>query len=208
MDPLAQSDIFICLLRSLESTCRWSRSKMLILFKKLCGSISSYVSFMACVKAISSLINAPNRIRRMQLNVAYGWCDLPNCLPSSVGFTKHLATSPKSSLVAMQWGIPPRPFVRWCRLGEMLKLVFVECVLLDVCDVVIQIIWTATYWCGSSKACAQTPTAQPTTSNDNATGSRLCSMWPCLRLSLWTKDPHAPTKGNALRSVIVEPTDN
>jgi len=34
------------------------------------------------------------------------------------------------------------------------------------------------------------------------------SMWPCLRLSLWIKEPHAPTKGNALSSVIVEPTDN
>jgi len=29
-----------------------------------------------------------------------------------------------------------------------------------------------------------------------------------LRLSLWTEEPHAPTQGNALSSVIVEPTDN
>jgi len=69
-------------------------------------------------------------------------------------------------------------------------------------------LWTATYWCGSSKACAQTPTAQPTTSNDNAAGIRLYSMRPCLCLSLWTEEPHAPTQGNALSSVIVEPTDN
>jgi len=34
-------------------------------------------------------------------------------------------------------------------------------------------LWTATYWCGSSKACAQTPSAQPTTSNDSAAGIRL-----------------------------------
>jgi len=33
-------------------------------------------------------------------------------------------------------------------------------------------------------------------------------MWPCLRLSLWNKEPHAPTQGNELSSVIVEPTDN
>jgi len=45
-------------------------------------------------------------------------------------------------------------------------------------------IWTATHWCGSSKACAQTPTVQPTTSNDNAAEIRLYSLWPCLRLSL------------------------
>ena len=42
-------------------------------------------------------------------------------------------------------------------------------------------LWTATYWCGSSKACTQTPTAQPTTSKDNAAGIRLYSMWPCFR---------------------------
>jgi len=44
--------------------------------------------------------------------------------------------------------------------------------------------------------------------NDNAAGMRLYSMRPCLRLSLWTEEPHAPTQANALSSVIVEPTDN
>jgi len=44
--------------------------------------------------------------------------------------------------------------------------------------------------------------------NNNAAGIRLYNMWPCLRLSLRTKEPHTPTQGNALSSVIVDPTDN
>jgi len=68
-------------------------------------------------------------------------------------------------------------------------------------------IWTATYRWGRRKACAQTPTAQPTTPINNAAVIRLYSMWPCLRLSLQVKEPHAPTQRNALSSVIVAATD-
>ena len=70
-------------------------------------------------------------------------------------------------------------------------------------------IWTATYWCGSSNAYAQTLTAQPTTPHNNAAGIRLYSMWPCLRLSLRTEEPHAPRhKETRWAASSSNPTDN